>query len=348
MYIPLLIELYPDISGARIIWQDTANQDLVLFDLSDGSETRLASGGAQPTLPVIEGSLVAWLENPLSPYRVILLNLATGNTRVLSTNGYSPDISGDRIIWVDSNLGSRGIALYNVTDDRQGMVITDPYDQSQPAISGDRVVWVNGSSSDQIYVKSLSTGDEALVSQSACSNPPCTSDPAFSGDRVAWSDYRDDFDRDIYLSLLSTLSESIFADFPVDQITPSIDGDRIVWMNGSDIYQGDLSGANPPLQISTGTGNFRPRLSGDRVVWYKGTGNKEIYLFTIGSSEPCPSASFTADHPSGISPLSVQFMDTSSGSPGHWFWDFGDGGTSSDQNPVHTYRPMAPTPSLSR
>ena len=48
-------------------------------------------------------------------------------------------------------------------------------------------------------------------------------------------------------------------------------------------------------------------------------------------------ADFTADVTSGESPLIVTFTDTSSGSPTSWLWDFGDGQTSEDQNPVHTY-----------
>ena len=33
----------------------------------------------------------------------------------------------------------------------------------------------------------------------------------------------------------------------------------------------------------------------------------------------------------------VQFTDTSTGSPTSWFWDFGDGATSTAQNPLHAY-----------
>ena len=36
-------------------------------------------------------------------------------------------------------------------------------------------------------------------------------------------------------------------------------------------------------------------------------------------------------------PLTVNFTDTSTGSPDSWWWDFGDGYSSEDQNPFHTY-----------
>jgi parallel beta-helix repeat protein len=39
----------------------------------------------------------------------------------------------------------------------------------------------------------------------------------------------------------------------------------------------------------------------------------------------------------GIAPLTVQFSDGTENDPLEWMWDFGDGFTSSEQNPVHTY-----------
>ncbi|HTY52649.1 MAG TPA: PKD domain-containing protein, partial [Methanomicrobiales archaeon] len=330
-------QLYPDISGSRIVWQDSNDNNLRLFDLSTGIETELTAGSNQHTLPVIDGPLVAWLENPFAPYQVTLLNLTAGTTRILSASGYSPDISGDRVIWQDSG-GTPGIALFNSADGSQGMVVTGPSDQTQPAISGDMVTWVNGSSSEQIYGKSLSTGDETLVAQTSCSNPPCIIDTAISGNRVAWSDYRDDFDRDLYFTDSGSLVEKLVADYPVDQTSPAIDGDRIVWMNGTDLWLGDLTGANPSVPITAGSGNYRPKISGDRIVWYKDVGGKkDIYLETVGSSLACPGAAYTANTTSGLSPLTVQFTDTSTGSPGHWLWEFGDGTTSTDENPVHTF-----------
>ncbi|WP_292465926.1 PGF-pre-PGF domain-containing protein [Methanolobus sp.] len=55
----------------------------------------------------------------------------------------------------------------------------------------------------------------------------------------------------------------------------------------------------------------------------------------IGSYPPV--AAFTANVTSGTVPLTVSFTDQSTYSPTHWAWNFGDGGTSNEQHPTHTY-----------
>jgi len=39
----------------------------------------------------------------------------------------------------------------------------------------------------------------------------------------------------------------------------------------------------------------------------------------------------------GTAPLTIRFNDTSLGDGLTYFWDFGDGGSSSDKNPTHTF-----------
>lgn len=53
------------------------------------------------------------------------------------------------------------------------------------------------------------------------------------------------------------------------------------------------------------------------------------------SSEPV--ANFLGTTRSGITPLEVSFTDSSTGAVTGWSWDFGDGGTSPEQDPSHTY-----------
>lgn len=50
-----------------------------------------------------------------------------------------------------------------------------------------------------------------------------------------------------------------------------------------------------------------------------------------------PVAAFTATPTSGTAPLTVNFTDQSTNTPTSWQWDFGDGNSSTQQNPSHTY-----------
>ncbi|WP_274924358.1 PEGA domain-containing protein [Methanogenium marinum] len=61
---------------------------------------------------------------------------------------------------------------------------------------------------------------------------------------------------------------------------------------------------------------------------------KALVSFSVNEA---PLATFSAVPVAGMAPLPVQFYDYSSGRPDSWAWDFGDGETSTEQNPVHTY-----------
>lgn len=52
---------------------------------------------------------------------------------------------------------------------------------------------------------------------------------------------------------------------------------------------------------------------------------------------PAPVANFTSAPNSGTAPLNVAFTDTSTGTITSWQWNFGDAGTSTLQNPSHSY-----------
>lgn len=90
-----------------------------------------------------------------------------------------------------------------------------------------------------------------------------------------------------------------------------------------------------PIKVFRNSGNYTVRLT---VKGPEGTSTeiKEDYISVKEKSKP-PVARFSQDMRVGFPPLTVHFTDRSRNNPTSFSWTFGDGTSSSDQNPVHTY-----------
>ena len=104
------------------------------------------------------------------------------------------------------------------------------------------------------------------------------------------------------------------------------------WDVGETLEIPGKSDYNQVLIIST-VGGQESLITGSGEAVITGTGTPTATQTTT----PGPVAGFTANITSGYAPLSVLFTDQSTGSPTSWLWSFGDGGTSTGQNPVHEY-----------
>ena len=93
---------------------------------------------------------------------------------------------------------------------------------------------------------------------------------------------------------------------------------------------GDYSGAAVDPTDSTKIWLFGEYAASPAHTW--GTWAGEVFVLP---APPNVDFDFSPANPQ-VSQL-VQFTDTSTGSPTVWFWDFGDGTTSTLQNPTHSY-----------
>ena len=125
-------------------------------------------------------------------------------------------------------------------------------------------------------------------------------------------------------------------------------GDVVVLRGIYDIAEGTLFEADA-VSVAGGNNNFAvirrdntaaviagskqiPLPEGGRIrVISTGLANVGV----LGEFPPLPSIDQSAVI--GNSPLVVQFAGSGVWRPTSWLWDFGDGGTSADQNPVHTF-----------
>jgi PKD repeat protein len=91
---------------------------------------------------------------------------------------------------------------------------------------------------------------------------------------------------------------------------------------------GASSSAQSPEHVYAQAGTYNVTLT---VANSAGTSSKSKFV-TVSLGDP-PKADFGFQ----ANGLSVTFLDQSTGNPTGWSWDFGDGSTSTQQNPTHTY-----------
>mgnify|MGYP002684785781 CR=1 FL=1 len=63
---------------------------------------------------------------------------------------------------------------------------------------------------------------------------------------------------------------------------------------------------------------------------------EQTYI-TVNEPVLPPTADFSGAPREGKAPLTVTFLDLSKNNPKQWYWKFGDGASSEERNPVHTY-----------
>ena len=98
---------------------------------------------------------------------------------------------------------------------------------------------------------------------------------------------------------------------------------------------GSTSATQSPVHTYSAAGTYTVTLTATNTA-----GSDTITqtgFIAISSAPTAPVASFASSVTAGTAPLSVQFVDSSTNSPTSWTWSFGDGGTSTVQNPAHTY-----------
>jgi len=102
-----------------------------------------------------------------------------------------------------------------------------------------------------------------------------------------------------------------------------------------DFGDGGTSSAQNPQYTYTAAGTYTVSLT----VSNGGSDMMEKTAYITVSAPPAPVSEFSGTPTSGEAPLTVNFMDESTGgTPTSWSWDFGDNSeTSTLPNPSHTY-----------
>ncbi len=113
---------------------------------------------------------------------------------------------------------------------------------------------------------------------------------------------------------------------------------RVRTRGSFNVYENVMWNVSPYMQIGSEDNNTLGPDDQNVSNWVeKGYGYDSINITPKSDPINTVVAGFNCSVTSGSTPFRVDFTDISTGAPTSWFWDFGDGSTSTHQNPTHTY-----------
>ncbi|WP_410507714.1 PGF-pre-PGF domain-containing protein [Methanosarcina hadiensis] len=348
----------PSTYDDKIVWQDMrngpGNWDIYMYDLSADKETQITTNESNQYEPVIYDDKIVWQDSRNGNWDIYMYNLSTSRETQITTNEsyqLAPSIYGGTIAWADyrnsdpNNLVSE-IYIYNLSTCKETRITNDKFEQGFPFIYGNTIVWQEFGSygNTDIYMYNLSTNRETKITTDGLDH----SSPTIYGDRIVWKGYNSNYWR-IYMYNISTTKKTLLCTINSRQEFPAIYGDMVVWEDwrnehgapgNLDIYMYNISSCTETRITTKNSDQKNPAIYDNRVVWEDWrSGNPDIFMCTISTEKAKPKlpvTDFSTNVTNGYAPLSVQFTDLSQNAVSR-SWDFGDGDSSIDQNPAHTY-----------
>lgn len=269
--IPYEFMCFPDIYGNKIVWEEVRmrNQDVYMYDLSTGEETRITHDPASQKEAAICGDRIVWEDRRGDYNNIYMHEISTGEESCITRPGsfnnlFSAAIDGDKIAWIGA-WDQTGVYTYDVNTGTEKKIASYGSDCD---IYGDKVIYTNG----PIYLYSIATEQTERMDK----NGMHISAPSIHGNKVVWTDRRSG-EGDIYVYDISNKEEIQITEDNSYEAYPKIYEDKIVWQLGAPynspinylgIYMHDLS--NGKTIALTEEACIRPNIYKNKIIWQNG------------------------------------------------------------------------------
>jgi beta propeller repeat protein len=347
-----------------------------LYNLENRNLTTVAQVTGDWAIPRISSNTIVWSDLSDIDAPVFCYNIQEQSTLTLTSMGGNPDIWNDTVVWEDWRDQENWyyhIYTYDLGTGTETQITGNPSYQQKPRISGDNIVYVDGG---EIHTVNLVTGVDMLLNAGGYGDNPviygdlvayedCLGDTGIAVISLADG-------AELYLDAIeqgAQITAPDLGDGRMVYVNTDNAGDICLYTFGlpdypfsADFTENATTGAVPLTVAFEDTSIGSPK----GWKWDFGDGNDSVvqnpvytystpglYTVTLWTFDPAhrdacrktgliaagssPEAEFETNVSCGPSPQTIQFIDLSGGSPTEWQWDFGDGGQSSDQNPVHEF-----------
>ncbi|GEM_PF-6348358 len=334
-----------EISGDNLIWivpgDDGRGQDLYLYNVTGDKSKRIASSKYTTFHPAMGKGSVLWGERYESsgPVMLTAYDIGSGNYSLIDPNPSNQDFpasDGGSVVWLDSRTGGF-TNIYIMNKESGGSALfhsSKTSDKHNPSICPGYVYWVEKGS---LFRKNIETGYLENVLEGVAN------DFSISKGKIVW-EYGNSEDIDIAMFDAGMMSAKVIVEKPGDQLNPDIDGNNIVWQEYEDgaavIRIKNIDTGISALLYSSGYLQSEPVISGNRIAWFDSApGIRGVRIFEL-ETKAKPQAEFTSDTKPSLPPHTVHFatdITTPVNERFETLWDFGDGATSREVEPEHTY-----------
>jgi len=222
------------------IFYDTTNELYTVAEIaavSSQSVTVICDAPGAQINPDIYGQYVVWEDHRNTNSCIYLYDRLSEVTTLLTnvpSNQIQPAIYGNTIVWVDYRNGNADIYAYDIASSTVFPLCTNDFDQLKPDVFGNIVVWEdyrNGNAN--VFALNMSNGVEFVVNESKW--PQLV--PRVSDSWIVWEDWRSEQgESDIYGYDLSSCTTKMIYSEEMDQMSPAVFRNRIVWMDDQDEF----------------------------------------------------------------------------------------------------------------
>ncbi len=274
------------VSGDRLVWSASVGGDWEIFTWKVGDTEPpyqvTTNDDIQDGFPDVSGDRIVWQDSDRVVWTWKVGDAA--NTPLMNAGalGVNPQVSGDRVVWYFDDGNDNEIATWK--DGVTTQITDNLVDDQNPQVEGDRVVWQGEDGGDcDIFTWTPDDGSEQISTSTAHDYMPM-----ISGDRVAWYGT----DGEIYLWQVGDTSPTNVTNSARNDYGVEISGDRLAWHSTDADYNhvlytwkvGDTELTQLP---GGGTAQNNVRVSGDWLIWFGGVeADDEVFAWHVGDTSP--------------------------------------------------------------